>query len=538
MECTVSEDRNDLIAYTLNAQSDFAWGVIRKWVRNCGNHPSCVHEEPTLPLRVIDVGVRHQGDSYDTPKLLATNGTAGRYVALSYCWGGQQKIVTKITNVKDHMQRLPMDSLSQSIVDAITVCRQLNLRYLWVDALCILQDDEVGKLAEIARMHEIYKNATLTIVAASAKSADEGFLRPTALPSCSLPYTSATGDRELAVLSAVVIDAKNTTSRFWSQDAAILWPPTEERAWTCQEVLLSPRKLIYGMVSLEWECLSGKETFTGDGFVFTETLASASSRDPPPVNFFAGPSYTPSLKSIAFSWAEFVEEFSSRCLTNSEDKLSAMSAIAAEYHRISGWTYAAGLWRETIIIDLFWQLDTEFEGLRNAQRRSWPDTQRPIAYRAPSWSWTAVDGLIKPGCKQDLMFSTEVAEIVDIIPEHHPEAPFGRLLGCTLVVTALLCSMQELPRDPYEDDDNLMFDFEPRVAPEDDRDGCSLLWLVNTLSEESAEEPDEESHDGLAAGLLVMPAEGKDGFWRRIGIFHSIRPKYFKGQPRSKLQLV
>jgi hypothetical protein len=140
---------------------------------------------------------------------MATNGVAARYIALSYCWGGAQKVVTRTDNIEAHKRYLPMDALSQSIVDAITVCRNLNFRYLWGDALCIVQDDEKEKLADIALMHEIYKKATVTIVAASAKSAEEGFLRSKPLPSCSLPYSSASNKPKEAVISPAVIDVRD-----------------------------------------------------------------------------------------------------------------------------------------------------------------------------------------------------------------------------------------------------------------------------------------------------------------------------------------
>jgi hypothetical protein len=303
--------------------------------------------------------------------------------------------------------------------------------------------------------------------------------------------------------------------------------------------LLSPRKLIYDVISLEWDCLSGKEKFTGNGFVGTESLLTMSTRTPSPVNFFAGPSYSPSDESIVSSWAEFIEDFSSRSLSCSEDKLSAMSAVAIEYHRISGWTYAAGLWLETILIDLFWQLDDKFEWLRSWQSRSWPKMQRPLTYRAPSWSWTAVDGPVKPGYKQDFKPGTEVAEVVEVIREYHHGAPFGRLLGCTLIVIAplLLCATQELRRYVGKDVE-LTFDFGPTEAPEDDKDECGLLWLISTPLDASANDDGVKGYEGLAAGLIVMPADRKEDSWRRVGIFHSMPLKPFEGRHKQKLQLV
>jgi hypothetical protein len=217
-----------------------------------------------------------------------------------------------------------------------------------------------------------------------------------------------------------------------------------------------------------------------------------------------------------------------------------MSAVATEYHPISGWTYAAGIWLETILVDLFWQLDEEFSGLRNAQTRSWPTTQKFQTYRAPSWSWTAIDGLIKPGYKQDFFPDAQIAEVIDLLQWYHPGAPFGWVLSCTLVIKAQLCPIHELSDDyyeleAYELDGRLTFDFEPS---EEDREACNPVWLVNTVSDASSNESNEDEKKGIAAGLLVIPAEVEENSWRRVGIFHSVLPEKFNGQPKQKLKLI
>jgi hypothetical protein len=71
-----------------------------------------------------------------------------------------------------------LEELAQTLRDAIDVTRKLGIRYLWVDALCIIQDNVTDKSREIERMGKVYKNATVTIAAASASRVSEGFLYP------------------------------------------------------------------------------------------------------------------------------------------------------------------------------------------------------------------------------------------------------------------------------------------------------------------------------------------------------------------------
>ncbi|PVH92456.1 HET-domain-containing protein [Periconia macrospinosa] len=102
-----------------------------------------------------------------------------KYVALSYCWGKnehQKNSQTIKANFKDRLQEVESSQLPKTIVDAIEVTQSLGLPYIWVDALCIIQDDQEDRQKEIANMANIYRSATITIVAACAEESTEGFL--------------------------------------------------------------------------------------------------------------------------------------------------------------------------------------------------------------------------------------------------------------------------------------------------------------------------------------------------------------------------
>ena len=150
-----------------------------RWLKECVEHPGCPLDIPSpLPTRVIDV---KPAESSSSVRILHSAGHVGRYAALSYCWGGSIRRSLSVANI-DHYQRgLAVASLPKSIQDAIHVTRELNIRYLWVDALCIVQDLEDDKQHEIGRMQAVFQNATVTIVAACSPAATGGFLHQRSL---------------------------------------------------------------------------------------------------------------------------------------------------------------------------------------------------------------------------------------------------------------------------------------------------------------------------------------------------------------------
>jgi hypothetical protein len=98
-----------------------------------------------IPTRLLDL----QESSESTIRLMIVTpesviNTYPRYVALSYCWGDTSvhiPLETKKENILDHMRGIDKGVIPQTILDAITVTKALGLRFLWVDAICIIQDN-------------------------------------------------------------------------------------------------------------------------------------------------------------------------------------------------------------------------------------------------------------------------------------------------------------------------------------------------------------------------------------------------------------
>ncbi|KAH9207793.1 heterokaryon incompatibility, partial [Leptodontidium sp. 2 PMI_412] len=152
------------------------------------------------------------------------------YVALSHCWGGS--ILPRATKATIQLLKSTIDwgSLTKTFQDAITLTRKLGFHYIWIDSLCIIQDDENDWRVESLKMADIYENAELVVSATGAKDGSEGLFR------------------ERKPVQILASDDTQDSSTF---------NPLLTRAWAFQEKLLATRIVHFADHELVWEC---KET--------------------------------------------------------------------------------------------------------------------------------------------------------------------------------------------------------------------------------------------------------------------------------------
>jgi hypothetical protein len=193
-----------------------------------------------LPPRVIDVNSIKNSERLSLH--ISASEERGSYTALSYCWGEPPHSFFTTRSTLQDPSKLDWGQLPATIKDAVTVTRGLGIRYLWVDALCIAQDDEADKSEQIKVMGRIYKTATLTIAAASSNSVFTGFLEDRRVPSIPLPLVNFGTDK--------------AKGKLWIHENTVESPdePLDKRGWTLQGSLLSPRILYYGSKDLIWKC--------------------------------------------------------------------------------------------------------------------------------------------------------------------------------------------------------------------------------------------------------------------------------------------
>jgi hypothetical protein len=273
--------------------------------------------------------------------------------------------------------------LPQTIQDAIKTTQKLGLKYLWVDALCIIQDCPNDKAREISHMGGIYKNATATIAAANASAASEGFLGPRPrIPSCELPFFRPPPEeyesqkiRDMRGPGKVWLSALST-----SDDGE---EPLYQRAWTLQERLLSPRMLLFGGRELTWQCQQESTQSIGQTFYRRKTGSKRL-----PVNVFIYKKSGKKDKKVKLQvdlWKSIIEDYSRRNITFRQDRMSALAGVAKELETVWKDTYIAGLWEKCLISHLGWH--------RSGKMKS--NSKPPLdleEYLGPTWSWVSFDG--------------------------------------------------------------------------------------------------------------------------------------------------
>lgn len=270
--------RNMIPGYT-GSQSSLS--KVRSWIDNClANHGCCgTGDEVELPARVIDV-------SASPVKLINSGNMTGRYTCLSHRWG-PSTIATARATIDDLKREIPWDSLPSTFQHAILFTRQLGLDYIWIDSLCIIQDDNSDKDSEISQMDMIYTHAYLTVAATRCQNGNEGLYttinqapirhlpddwtlnfghyhhtpvrtkRFTSMQFGSPAISNAFGRHQNSRGTAIVyarpfINHISHPEEYMKESVSF---PLLQRGWVFQEWSLSPRVLHFTNQELVWECM-------------------------------------------------------------------------------------------------------------------------------------------------------------------------------------------------------------------------------------------------------------------------------------------
>ncbi|KAL8396364.1 hypothetical protein RB596_009849 [Gaeumannomyces avenae] len=407
-----------------------------------------------IPTRLLQV---KGGSGREIRLLLVETGGAPRdmidtisqegYIALSYCWGADQPIKLKReTHASLTTQGVNTEDLPRTLRDAAWFVREMGRQFLWVDALCIRQDSNDDKAVEISRMGTYYGSSAATLSAASAWNCNQGFLEEAGPQG---PWLFLTGPIRVRFKS---LDDANAGGGYVYLFNRIEPPPEPitTRAWTLQEAFLSRRLLIFAASQMYWCCSSGYSDESGA--LRERTFGGPDS----PVALIY-----PTAKLVELpaevGWRRVVSSFTRRGLGVASDKLPAVAALAEAFVKIAAdrgrrWKYMAGLH-----IDVGEEGDgggdDPDEGLRQKMwaaalmwhSASWQDCTRPAAYRAPSWSWAAVEGRVN--LQEEVWegpVSSNVAIRVDdygVVPED-PRAPFGMVASGFVLLRAKLVTLE------------------------------------------------------------------------------------------------
>lgn len=238
-----------------NTASDEAFDCMRNWIRECSNeHDFCsAPSAKPLPTRLVDVGLAN-----GKMRLIETSGESGLYVALSHCWGKEQIITTTKASLARLKDGIKFEECSETFYQAIQLTRRLEMNYIWIDSLCIVQDDKEDWAREASKMASFYENAVLTVAATSSSSGNGGLFRKK--PDFHLSGSTAYGE-PYQLIFRERIDHEMMDSADERLRKAF---PLMNRAWVLQERLLSSRVIHFGPHELFFECRTSSECECGE----------------------------------------------------------------------------------------------------------------------------------------------------------------------------------------------------------------------------------------------------------------------------------
>jgi len=386
------------------------------------NHSQCPPRKPRpLPRRILDLagddpsrGIRLHETKCDASGLPVE---LGEYIALSYCWGTGRGVPQTASNtLKAHLKNISWKALPKTFQEAILFAKSHGFRFLWIDSLCVVQDDAADKLQASLELDRILGNAFFTIAATSAADPSKGLFAPT-LPPFKIQATDSKGS-----FSKVYVREQPTHWSFKVPYQAVpqmndwelpssgsheehMHAPLLRRAWAYVERLLSPRVLHFTPSEMILECQEG---FICECGRIEDAIYDTRSTDPIKRGFasifkqnddakridsisakLAKTSLTDNPRGVTFDqkdalqlWSKIVTEFTARSITYDSDRLPAIAGVAKICSNILGPGYAAGQWTNSALGLLWYPYDST-----NCHRpKSIPGRN------VPTWSWASVEG--------------------------------------------------------------------------------------------------------------------------------------------------
>lgn len=406
--------------------------MAASWLATCASHENCPPQAAVpLPTRLIEIPQEGQ----ECKLHISASGEKGQYVTLSHCWGpGGIKFLLTTANIEQLQGTIHTEILPRSFHDAIIITRRLGFRFLWIDAICIMQDSVEDWAHESSHMAEIYRNGILMISAVAGPDSDYGILRPR-----DILQSHRFGEHKEFVFQTGI-----HLSGTMDEDA-----PLHHRGWCLQERIMAPRILHFGRKQLTWECVNGYWAECRGladipmGGEIREARASAMPFIWPlasKVLGFPSPRLEEDRAQVGRLTAFYncVSVFTARKLTKRSDKLPAFSGLASAFQTLELGAYLAGLWEKDLAYGLNWRA-----------RHQEPDEGQPdsVEYIAPSWSWASlavhckvrdVRNYLTRGSKWEADFEHFNHTVKPQLLSHHIDLatsdPYGRISAASITL--------------------------------------------------------------------------------------------------------
>ncbi|RBR11624.1 hypothetical protein FVER53590_14177 [Fusarium verticillioides] len=340
--------------------------LLKEWARVCGlEHEKCRSGKDqivkAMPTRLISV--HEPVHLLDSSSINPTD-----YIALSHCWGKlteDQKFCTYKRNIAQVRTKIDTDRLPKTFRDAIVVTRGMGIQYLWMDSLCIIQDDAIDWKQEAGKMEQVFSGAYCTIGATAAKSSVDGFLNDRS----TRPYVQLdTKDGRLWICPAIDDFRQDV-------DAAEI----STRGWVLQERLLSRRTIHFTSNQVYWECGEGVQCETLGHLENPRAALTSDANFPNSALKF----YRDGRQMLM---QDLYERYTRLNLTVSTDRSVAILGLETRLARALKTQAAYGLFDTYFARGLLW---------KRGQESSMPIIPYKEDKQVPSWSWFHRKGVIE-----------------------------------------------------------------------------------------------------------------------------------------------
>ncbi|KAI8628271.1 heterokaryon incompatibility protein-domain-containing protein [Xylariaceae sp. FL1651] len=412
---------------TVARNPSFHVGFARQWLAYCrARHKLCSADSgrnSEMPTRVIDVGDPKEQKPVHLV-MTRLDKIQAPYIALSYCWGAgvQPSIALRDANRQELLECIDEGRLSRTLREALQLARELGFRYIWIDALCIIQGNDKDWEYESKRMAQVYGNAALTIIAGRAADTREGFLEnrlhPTAGP-CALPFYPRRASQRP--------QTRNQMGNIWAAlPRSCEDGPTTDHGWCFQEAVLSSCVLVFAKEQLRFQCQEINIWEDGAAsraplyrlrsehdYVYSSSKVSFS---PETDGIDARHNEETRRRMLIYWYNEILQPYSRRRLSNPADIFAAISGLAQVVQAKIRSRYLGGLWEVDMVRGLLWkpwqrrwriprsqpvcqrrvvidshQHDGKPLGIPPAGSQAQAHT---VPVQVPSWSWASVQGQV------------------------------------------------------------------------------------------------------------------------------------------------
>lgn len=347
---------------TSSTISESSISFLESKLKNClENHPTCSYNsdgsnDTWYPSRLLEiqetlgeiVSLRDRSQIQPLP-----------YCSLSHCWGGSQPTILTTNTEASLRAGISIGSLPKTFREAIEVCRKFGIRYIWIDSVCIRQDDLDDWHREAATMRKVYSRAIFNIAATNAMDSSIG------LSFCRNPR--AVGPFWVDAKWPHIDDGIATDGKLlvlppyhWIEDVEI--GALNKRAWVLQERFLSSRTMHFSYTQVFWECC---EEQTGEIFGQAEPgweqHFGSNYQQGDKSHYLKRQFSTPRpqtdqqfLDAVYDGWYRSLSTYSRCAVTKEKDKLVAIQGIVQRVARATGDRFVAGLWQNRFLEGLLW----------------------------------------------------------------------------------------------------------------------------------------------------------------------------------------